>query len=221
MLNFILNLIYPKKCIICQSILPVDNNQVACQNCKKYIQYIEEDCDNEFFNKKNVFIIKNYGVILYNKYIKKAIHRYKYGKKEHCGRIFAEIMLDKALEIVEKHDIDVIIPIPIHKNRFKTRGYNQSEILAKILSKKIDIKLDRKYIWRAKDTKPQNNLSIMMRKNNLKKAFKLVDKQNVSYKKVLLIDDIYTTGSTLESCAEVLSAHGREVYSLCLAVAVK
>ena len=61
----------------------------------------------------------------------------------------------------------------------------------------------------------------MMRKNNLKKAFELVDKQNVSYKRVLLIDDIYTTGSTLESCAEMFSVHGSEVYSLCLAVAVK
>ncbi|HCC06928.1 MAG TPA: hypothetical protein DEP72_02000 [Clostridiales bacterium] len=221
MFGLLLDFIYPRKCLVCMKIMPVEDKNIFCSNCKKYIQYIKNDCENEFFNKRNVFIKRNYGVVVYNEYLKEVIHRYKYGKKEHYGKILAEMMQEKFEDIIKIHNIDVVIPVPIHKNRLKVRGYNQSEIISKALSKKVNIKHDKKYIFRLKDTKPQNNLNVKMRKINLKKSFKLVDKQNVSYKKVLLIDDIYTTGSTLEGCAEILTAHGSEVYTLCLAVAVK
>ncbi|OGO86402.1 MAG: hypothetical protein A2Y22_02805 [Clostridiales bacterium GWD2_32_59] len=221
MFGLILDFIYPRKCLVCNGIMPVEDKNIFCFNCKRYIHYINADCDNEFFNKKNIFVKRNYGIVVYNEYFKEVIHRYKYGKKEHYGKVLAILMQKKFEQIIKTHNIDVVIPVPIHKNRFRVRGYNQSEILSKVLSKKVNVKHDKNYIWRSKDTKPQNNLSVKKRKENLKKSFELVDKENVRYKKVLLIDDIYTTGSTLEGCAEILTAHGSEVYTLCLAVAVK
>lgn len=221
MLEWFLDLIYPRKCIVCGEVINVESKDYYCYQCKNYVQYIKEDIDNEFFNKNNAYVKRNYGVFIYNEYMKDIIHRFKYkNHPEYCSTL-SKLIQPIFDEIIQKHSIDVVIPIPLHKSKYKSRGYNQSELLAKKLIKNLNIKIDCKCLLRVKNTKPQNDLNEKERKNNLKKAFEVVDKQNVSYKRVLLIDDIYTTGSTVEAAAAVLSAHGSEVYSLCLAVAVK
>ncbi len=221
-INFILDLIYPRKCIVCGSVLDMCNKNQNCSECKKCLQYFDDKSENEFFNRNNKCITKNYGVFAYNEYMRDIIHKYKYSNKPAMGQNLAELMDDKFREIIKTKNVAVVIPVPLHKKRYRSRGYNQSEILAKKLSKKYNIKIDCKSLSRVRFTKPQNNLSVKMRENNLKKAFDVVDKECVRYKSVLLIDDIYTTGSTVEACAEVLLAHGvSEVYSLCLAVAGK
>ena len=100
-------------------------------------------------------------------------------------------------------NIDVIIPVPLHRDRKRKRGYNQAEIIAKYLGKWINIPVETKIIHRIKKTVPQKELNDKERKRNLQGAFQVEEKIRI-YKNILLIDDIYTTGSTLDSVAQAI-----------------
>lgn len=110
------------------------------------------------------------------------------------------------------------MPIPIHYKRRVKRGYNQAEILASRLGEYINIPINSKCLVRQSNTKPQKDLSVSERKQNLENAFKIVDNV-VKYRKVILIDDIYTTGSTIDECAKVLLSAGVDkVYYISLSI---
>ena len=113
--------------------------------------------------------------------------------------------------------INLIVPVPIHKNKYITRGYNQAELIAVELGRLMNIPVDSGLIIRALDTKPQKKLDNLMRENNLKKAFKpgklSVYGKEISFYdmddlKILLVDDIYTTGATIEACTRVCRSMG-------------
>ena len=111
-----------------------------------------------------------------------------------------------------------MIPIPIHKRKLEKRGYNQAELLADALGKKLDIPVERELLARVVNTEPQKSLDPEHREQNLKKAFQCTEK-SVSYKKVLLVDDIYTTGATIEACTKSLHAAGiPDVYYTSVAI---
>ena len=120
---------------------------------------------------------------------------------------------------LKEWNVQAIIPVPMYKDKEIKRGYNQAEVFGRALSKETGIALDDKCIIRKKSTVPQKKLSNEMRKINLQKAFGVDRKICSEYKTVLLVDDIYTTGSTFDACAKVLKVAGVEkVY--CLSVAV-
>ena len=116
-----------------------------------------------------------------------------------------------------KVPFDVIIPMPIHENRLKERGFNQSELLLKDIEKNYG-RVYKNLLVRTKDTPHQTGLGKANRESNLDHAFKVTDKQKVKGKIILLVDDIYTTGSTLNECAKTLKRAGAsKVFALCLA----
>lgn len=102
--------------------------------------------------------------------------------------------------------IDLIVPIPLHWRRKRKRGYNQAEIIAKNLEKLTGLPVDTRLIVRKKYTEPQKALDHKKRKKNLRGVFEV--KRNLSHKRILLIDDIYTTGSTIDEAAKVLLGKG-------------
>ena len=113
------------------------------------------------------------------------------------------------------------MPVPIHPERLKNRGYNQSELISEILAKKLDLPVITDYLIRSKNTLAQKNLDPLSRRKNLKDAFR-INKDSYFYeiqlKNILLIDDIYTTGSTADACSYALKEAGTEkVYVLCVA----
>ena len=112
------------------------------------------------------------------------------------------------------HKIDLIIPVPVSKERLKERGYNQAEELARHLSKISEIPYNKDILVRCKDTKPQSGFSQVQRSNNIKGAFKCISGLSKMDKVILIVDDIYTTGSTINECAKVLKESGpHKVYS--------
>ena len=129
-------------------------------------------------------------------------------------------------QIVKRHGltlqslgIDALIPIPIHKRKLEKRGYNQAELLADALGKKLDIPVERELLARVVNTEPQKSLDPEHREQNLKNGFSMYRKKCVSYKKVLLVDDIYTTGATIEACTKSLHAAGiPDVYYTSVAI---
>lgn len=212
----ILNILYPPTCPICGGILKVNNNQV-CRECKVKIKYIKEpvckkcgkillfeereycyDCSR----REHVFT-KGLSLWIYDDNIKKSIYRFKYNNKREYAKIYANEIILHHGEQIKDWKADAIIPIPLHRTKMKSRGFNQAEVLAKELSRQLNIPCLNSCVVRIKKTLPQKALNDKQRINNLKNAFKI--KQNdVKLRNIILIDDIYTTGITMDSVAKVL-----------------
>lgn len=107
-----------------------------------------------------------------------------------------------AFQIINGYDI--IIPVPISKKRLKERGYNQSELIAKQISQNMQIKIETKCLYKNKNITAQSSLNKEEREENIKDAYIIKNKEKILNKKVLLFDDIYTTGSTANECCEIL-----------------
>ena len=188
------------------------------------IYFCNKVCKNEFCNKCKVKIRNNQiNVIIKprNKYFKELISifkyegiirdkilQYKFEDKAYIYKTFAKIVLKnkKVCGLLKKYDI--IIPVPIHKKRKLQRGYNQTQLIAKEISKNIDIKLCNNVLVKNKNTIAQSKLNKNKRKQNIKGAFKALNVQNIQGKSVLLFDDIYTTGSTANECSKILKEAG-------------
>ena len=157
---------------------------------------------------------KCYCILEYLGDVQSKIISFKQASKKFIGFAFAELVHKKYIEIGE--DVDVIIPVPVSDVRRKERGFNQSEVLCSELEETG--KVDKHLLVRIKDTPHQTGLGRENRESNLKDAFKVLDKSKVKDRTILLVDDIYTTGSTLNACSEtLLSAGAGRVLALCLA----
>lgn len=150
--------------------------------------------------------------------MRKSMYGFKYNNKREYAEFYVQSILEQYETVLKQHNFDAIIPVPIHKNKVKKRGYNQAEVLAKELSKTLEVPLLTDYLLRVVDTTPQKELNDKEREKNLKKAFQL-NKNRVKLKKVMLVDDIYTTGTTLDICTkELLNAGVKQVY--CVTVCI-
>ena len=197
----LLELVYPNVCGFCNKIC---KNEL-CNKCKmKIIQHqidIVIKPENKYF-KELISILKYEGIIRYK------ILQYKFEDKAYIYKTFAKIVLKnkKVCGLLKKYDI--IIPVPIHKKRKLQRGYNQTQLIAKEISKNIDIKFCNNVLVKNKNTIAQSKLNKNKRKQNIKGAFKALNVQNIQGKSVLLFDDIYTTGSTANECSKILKEAG-------------
>ncbi len=147
---------------------------------------------------------KGYSCLTYGMYERELILDYKYNGKGYLGKKFGDILFDRIRW--ETPEIDVIIPVPIHKNREKKRGYNQTELMAARLARLWGKTLAADSLQRTKETTMLRSLSPIERESALRGAFALTQKgkTKIKGKTVLLIDDIYTTGATIEECCRVL-----------------
>ena len=147
-----------------------------------------------------------------------AVYRFKYKNKRCWSRLFAEEMAKSYGEQLEKWGIDVMIPIPLHASKKRKRGFNQAEILAKELSAITGIPYRPDILFRIRRTAPQKQVGGRERSGNLKGAF-AVDGRWTPCRNALLIDDIYTTGATVERAAKMLKTAGvQNVYFLTISI---
>lgn len=152
---------------------------------------------------------------LYSGSLKAAIHALKYKNKVHLARSLGQLLFSSFMQYYDSRTIDYIIPVPLHASRLKQRGFNQAHMLvdqwpaisAKI-SRDAAVCIDYKNLIRKRKTLSQTGLGRKKRKQNVKGAFAVTDKTKIRKKQVLLIDDVYTTGSTAEECARTLMASG-------------
>lgn len=140
-------------------------------------------------------------VYVYNEVSSRMVKRLKYQGKRYMAKPLAE-----KLVIPEDWQIDAIVPVPLHYKRERERGFNQSELIAKHLAKRLGLKLETGLLARIKNTKQQAELTVAGRKRNVKDAF--CADERAEGLNVLLIDDVRTTGATLVSCAEALKRFG-------------
>lgn len=195
-----LNLIFPPTCGFCNEI----TDSYLCEYCLKYLQSRQIN-RIDFYEDK--YFSTHFYIFKYKDEIRERIIDYKFNDKSYLYRTFIQIILNnkEACEYIKSFDI--IVPVPIHKNRKKVRGYNQSELIARGIFKYInDIELRTDLIEKVINIKPQSTLTKDERVENVDKAYKLIKQENFENKSILLLDDVYTTGSTVNECAKMISA---------------
>jgi|SRR5699024_3898934 len=209
-LKSIHNLLFPTKnlCYFCRQ----EYNNIEgfiCTNCKEHLQVLNREI---YLNSDS--IKKTYYSLLYNRYIRELVIDFKFNKKSYLYKPFGEIMVDTILD-QKITDIDLILYIPSHRRKEAIRGYNQSELLGKYISQTLNIPISYNNLIKIKSTKDQSTLNKDERQNNLKGAFKIKDKREIYEKRILLIDDIITTGSTIIETSNILMENeAKEVVAL-------
>lgn len=229
----VLNLIYPRRCPICEQVLaPKDKyvhrdcreqltflQQPRCMRCGKPVETKEQeycfDCSSKTFHYR-----RGYPCIKYDKKMSKSISAFKYKNKREYADFYVDEILKAYEDEFRRMRFDALLPIPIHTSKYRERGFNQAELIAVGISKRIDVEVNPNLLVRIRKTLPQKELNDRERLKNLEQAFQLDETQSIElYHKVLLVDDIYTTGSTIEACARLLVDAGIEdVYytSICI-----
>ena len=196
----ILNLIYPQVCGICGKL----NSKSLCNKCKTKLQKeYQFQTDNYEEDISKNFIEHNY-FFKYENLIREQILALKFQEKPYIYKTIAYFLknMEKSFENLKKYDI--IITVPISKQRKRDRGYNQSKLLAKEISKIIKVPIQPKILYKVKNTVPQSSLNKKQREENAKGVYEVKNISKLNNKKILIIDDIYTTGNTVNECANML-----------------
>ncbi len=226
----ILDCIYPRICPVCNEIVSVLGRDICpecerklsyvgdsfCMRCGKPVEDDEEYC-TDCLKTEHVYD-EGRAALLYDEYMSMSIYRFKYNGKREFASFYGRVITERLGTKIKSWKPDVIIPVPVHKSKLKKRGYNQAYLIAKELSRDLKIPINDRLVCRTAATTVQKELSAKERQNNLKKAFK-VTQNVVSLNTVLIVDDIYTTGATVDAMARCLRGAGvRKVYfvSLCI-----
>lgn len=148
------------------------------------------------------------GAVLFAGPVRELIHRFKYEKRIQLRRPLGMLVASHLGEYAAACAADLLLPVPLHRRRLQERGFNQALLLADFLSRSWDIPLSRNNLRRLRWTEPQITLTAAERAANVRGAFSVHDPAEVRGKRVLLVDDVYTTGSTVSECARVLMKEG-------------
>lgn len=200
-LEKILDAFYPQMCGICGK----SHKNSLCYNCRKQLQKEFKFSQNYF---KNKFFIEQYYFFEYKNLVRSLILEMKFNKKPYIYKTFQYFFEknEKNLEKLKKYDIMIVVPLSSKRKRL--RGYNQSQLIAEIISNILQIKIQNKILFKTKNILPQSTLNKEQRKTNIKGVFKAKNIEQIKTKKILLVDDIYTTGSTLNECSRILVEKG-------------
>ncbi len=230
-MNKILDIIYPRHCPLCGKVLVYQQGN-ACKECLQELKRVKPPvcfrCGKHIDEEETEYCqdcmtipkryIRGYPVFEYSGKLKQAIYEYKYKNQRIHTDFFVDCIYHCYKNEFSTLGIDGIIPIPIHKKRKKIRGYNQAELLAKQLGNRLHIPVYPNAVIRVIHTNPQKELGDKARVKNLKNAFKL-GSNTIKLNKVLLVDDIYTTGATIDACTKILMDAGvKEVYYTSIAI---
>lgn len=194
-----LDIIYPPICGICGKL----NNDFLCKKCENMLK--SQSKFEIIKNKYNFNFYENHFYIFqYEGIIRKLILDYKFNEKAYLYKTFVNFLLKdkKFFNILKTYD--TIVPVPISKNRKKQRGYNQCLLLSKEISKILQVENNNNCLYKKIDILPQSTLNKEERELNIKGAYEIKNIETIENKRILLIDDIFTTGSTLNECAKVL-----------------
>jgi len=239
----LLNLIFPLDCKICERPIRESKGYSICGKCFKTIELIDKPhcvkCGKPFLISTDLFkrdreilcsdckrrkysfeFARSVGIYL--GVLKECIHLFKYYGEEKLTEPLGELLIDYLAKNQEfEKKVDLIIPVPLHKNDLKRRGFNQSVLLGRVIGNYFSIPLKEEVLIKKKLTPSQVNLSKKEREKNILRAFSIERTEEIKDKNILILDDIFTTGSTVEECAkELMKAHANNIFVLTLARSV-
>ena len=204
-IDIALDYIFPPKCGICKKL----GEGYICKNCyHRIVEYLY----NNVYNKKIFYLLK------YEDIIRSKMIDYKFNNQSFLHNMFSVIFIKNknACEFLKNYDI--IIPVPIHRKRKIERGYNQSELIARDLAVYFKIPICTNILIKQKNTVMQSGLGRKDRIKNVQNVYKVKHKEKIKGKNILILDDIYTTGSTIKECKKILKTGGaRKVGTIIIA----
>jgi len=224
-LKHLINLFFPKVCAGCRSLL-MTNETVLCTNCRHELPLTQYHRD-----PKNEAVKKFYGkieiehasaLLYFNKkgIVQQLIHNLKYKGQEEIGVVLGNWYAEDLKELDLKSPFDIVIPVPLHKKKFKERGYNQVTTFGKTLSESLNISYDDSILYRKKYSKTQSKKNLLGRSENIENNFDVINSEENQNKHFLIVDDVLTTGATLEACSRaLLKIPGAKISIVCMAMA--
>ncbi len=233
-LKAINNLLFPPRCIFCDGILDFRTTINVCDKCKNTVPapkglrctycfrktrgYFGTDLCHHCRSKRPYFD-RVVSVFEYDGLVRDCVIRLKFHKRTDHASAMGHYM---ALKAEDFGNADILIPVPISKERMYERGYNQSELFTKTMSKRLNIPMITNALYKIKDTPPQSTLKFERRAENVKGAYKVYKPELIKGKNILLTDDVTTTRSSLNECARMLKKAGaKSVVCVTFAVAEK
>lgn len=222
------DIFYPRRCPVCQKILK-DQKRMICLQCETMLHPIGHprcfkcgkpvekgeycrDCQK----RKHMFE-QGRGIFVYDSSMRRSVTRYKYYGCREYGDFYAKAMYRYAKMELREWKPDLIVPVPVHRSKERMRGFNQAAYLAERISRYTGIPVDMGLVQKNIKTKSQKKLNALQRRKNLEKAFCVTG--DVRGKDILVIDDVYTTGSTIDAMASCLKKKGAEnVYFLTVCI---
>ncbi len=218
----ILHILFPPVCFSCERDIKQGEKDILCSKCLLNLKYIKspycricgisidgQELCYKCRKRERKFNFKfSRSVFMYNREISSVIIAYKYQKKQWLGRWISDKMIEGFNNYPEFKDYRSIVYTPISKKKFLTRGFNQTEIIAKYISQKFGLELIEDAVVKIKDTESQVNLDAAKRNENIKGSFAVRKTDSVKNKNIIIIDDVATTMSTLNEIAGVLKEAG-------------
>lgn len=226
----LLPVFFPDRCPFCDGV--IDMGSLCCKECGGRIPLVRQpycckcgqplmDAGGEYCmdcGRKRHAYMAGRAVYIYQGPVKASLYRFKYAGRQEYAVCYGRQALELYGGWIRNIAPEAIVPVPLHPVRQRKRGYNQAEVFARVLGEALDIPVRCDLIRRCVNTCPQKELNNTERKKNLKKAF-TIGENIVQLKKVLLVDDIYTTGSTVDAVSAQLTAGGiQQVYVLCISI---
>ena len=227
----VIRVLYPAQCPVCGDKGPYKEGKIHIK-CRDELPYINgarcRKCSKEILDRRAEYCydcqksrhLYREGVALFahKGKIKNAVYAIKYDNKREYLDFFADELIKEEREKIGRWNADMLVPVPLYKRKEIKRGFNQADEFAKRIGRRMNIKVESNAIERVRQTTPQKELSDVQRRKNLEKAFK-VNKNIVKSKKIIIVDDIYTTGSTIDACSEVLLRGGADaVYFITMSI---
>ncbi len=199
-----LDLIYPPVCGICGKI----NKKHLCAKCIQNLKSYEINRIENYKKDKDKYFDYAIKTFRYEGIIRNKIIDYKFNEKAYLSKTFQKMITknEKIYRFLKKYDI--ILYVPMFKKRKEERGYNQTELIAIELAKTLGIKIEKNNLIKVKDTKKQSTLTKLERADNVKNVFAIQKPDRIINKNIIIVDDIYTTGSTLNECSKTLKKSG-------------
>jgi len=223
--NYIIDLFFPKVCAGCHTIL-ITNETVFCTNCRHELPLTQYHLD-----PKNEAVKKFYGkiaiehasaLLYFNKkgIVQELIHNLKYKGHEEIGTVLGNWYVEDLKELILETPFDVVIPVPLHPKKFRERGYNQVTTFGKALAKGLKINYNDTLLYRKKYSKTQSKKNLIGRSENIENIFDVLFTAENQNKHFLIVDDVLTTGATLEACSKaLLKIPGAKISIVCMAMA--
>jgi ComF family protein len=233
----LLDIIFPPRCHACRAFIPQGGELHLCTVCQGELHLISSPlcthCGTPFATPDGMDhpcgdcltspprYTAARAALSFDGVTRDLIHRFKYGGKVHLSRPLTLLAAGALSPVVASWEAELLLPVPLHRRRLRQRGFNQAILLGRSLAKGWGLPLLVNNLRRTRWTEPQVTLTAAQRELNVRGAFALADPAAVQGKRILLVDDVYTTGSTVGECSKVLRLAGAEaVYVITVARAV-
>ena len=202
-LDKILNILYPPVCGFCNKL----NNNWLCCNCLNKINYLKIS-NIEDYQSTNFYFKQHFYLFIYDDEIRKQLINYKFNEKSYLYKTFSQLFKSNFKFKKFLSNYDCILSVPIHKKRMHSRGYNQSELIAKDIARYFGKPYYGDVLLKTENIIAQSTLSKEARQVNVTNVFSVQNHEKIINKKIIVLDDIFTTGATTNECAKMLINSG-------------